>query len=377
MKNVLMVLSLVCVLSFSAWADTNDGFVSLFNGTDLNGWQAVGTNAFTVKDGAIYTTGKSPYPSWLRTDKEYENFVLRFEYNTQGWYEGGFLIHAPLDGPASDLGMQIHLKHEKKLYGVHSTGAIYNAVAPTSVPIKPSGEWNQCEIVCDWPTLKVSINGVEIHNLNMDQNPALRYRLRRGYLGIENIGCRAYFRNLEIKTLPNKEKWDSLFAKGKEGLDFYENADWTVENEVMTGKNKLGYAISKKSYKNPYELQVWVKSQVNGNGGVLFDYQNPQNNGYEIQVFNTPDSTNPTGSIYDIAAAKRVRARDEEWNLIQLFELGNHAIVYVNGEKVSETTKLKDTIDGHIAFQQHTPGAVIQYRGARVKPIDPSIWQAK
>jgi hypothetical protein len=362
-------------VSFSAGADPAEEFVPLFNGTDLTGWQVVGADAFTVKEGAIYTTGKSPYPSWLRTDEMYENFILRFEYNTEGWYEGGFLFHAPLDGPVSRMGLKLHLKHDPKAYGVRSAGALYDAVAPSAIPIKKSGEWNQCEIECDWPRLKVRINDVTIHDLDMDTHPALRHRMRRGYLGIQNVGCHASFRNLVIKALPNKETWEPLFAQGLDGLNTVEETTWTVENEILTGDGKLGYAISKKKYTSPYELQVWAKTQTNGNGGVLFNYRGSQQHGYEIQVFNTPDSTNPTGSIYDIAQAERVVTRDGEWNLIQLIQLGKRALVYVNGEKVTETDELADVIDGHIAFQQHTPGLGLQYKGARIKAIDPSVWE--
>src|ERR1035438_10554512 len=84
---------------------------------DLGGWVPVGTpDAFKVEKGAILSTGASPYPSWLRTEMPYENFILRLEYQTLGWYEGGILIHAPVDGPASKLGLQGHLRHDRLDY---------------------------------------------------------------------------------------------------------------------------------------------------------------------------------------------------------------------------------------------------------------------
>ena len=89
-------------------------FTPLFNGRNLQGWETVGpADAFIVRDSAIFSTGAGPYPSWLRSEREYENFVLRFEYKTEGWYEGGVLLHAPLDGPSSKLGLKLHLRHEQ------------------------------------------------------------------------------------------------------------------------------------------------------------------------------------------------------------------------------------------------------------------------
>jgi hypothetical protein len=87
-----------------------------------------------------------------------------------------------------------------------------------------------------------------------------------------------------------------------------------------------------------------------------------------VQCFNAPDSTNPTGSLYGIAPARRVASKDEEWFLLQIFSEGPKAMVLVNGEKVCATNGLKPPYRGGIGFQQHTPGAVIHYRGARIKP---------
>lgn len=163
-RPVLGFVATYCLFSGSVVGQ--DQYVTLFNGADLSGWAAVGTpDAFVVKDGSIHTTGARPYPSWLHTEKEYENFIIRFEYQTQGWYEGGVLFHAPLDGPASKLGFKLHLRHDQKEYGTRSPGAIYDAAAPLAIANLPSGKWNQCEVECDWPNLRVTLNGKVIHDI--------------------------------------------------------------------------------------------------------------------------------------------------------------------------------------------------------------------
>ncbi len=346
-------------------ASAEDNYVALFNGKDLSGWVPVGTpDAFTVKEDSIFSTGAGPYPSWLRTEKEYENFVLRFEYQTQGWYEGGILIHAPLNGPGSKIGFKLHLRHDQKEYGTRSPGAIYDAAAPRSIANLPSGQWNQCEVECNWPRLRITLNGTLIHDIDMDADEAFRYRLRKGFIGIQNIGCRAYYRNIQIQPLPSKEKWISLFASGMGGFRLDGDSDWQIHEDTLTGKGNDGTAITKEEFEGPFELQVWVKTIVNGNGGVLFNYVK---SGVEVQCFNAPDSTNPTGSIYGITPAKRTVSYDEQWFLLQIFNNGPNAMVIVNGERVCETDKLKPPYKGSIAFQQHTPKAVIHYRGARIK----------
>jgi hypothetical protein len=370
----LVVLGSLPIGSVSA----QEGFTSLFNGKDLTGWVPVGTpEAFTVKNEAIYTTGAGPYPSWLRSEKQYENFVLRFEYQTQGWYEGGVLIHAPLDGPGSQLGFKIHLRHDRHEYGARSPGAIYDVATARTLVNLPSGQWNRCEIECNWPRLRVTLNGTLIHDIGMDANDVLKYQLRRGFLGIQNIGCQAYFRNIQIRPLPDQERWTSLLESGMNGFRVRGEADWQIQNDTLIGKGPDGQATTKQQFESPFELQVWVKTIVNGNGGVLFHCGtqggDPKRDTsrlgtpVEVQCFNAPDSTNPTGSLYEIAPAQRVVSKDEEWFLLQIFGDGPKAMVLVNGEKVCATNKLKPPYRGGIGFQQHTPGAVIQYRGARIK----------
>jgi hypothetical protein len=365
-RSIRVFMALVVLGSLAAGSvSAQEGFTSLFNGKDLTGWVPVGTpEAFIVKDGAIYTTGAGPYPSWLRSEKQYENFILRFEYQTQGWYEGGVLFHAPPDGPGSRIGFKIHLRHDRDDYGTRSPGAIYDVAAPRSLVNLPSGQWNRYEVECDWPRLRVTLNGTLIHDINMDANDVLRYRLRKGFLGIQNIGCRAYFRNIQIRPLPDREHWTSLLQSGMEGFRLTGKADWQIQDDTLTGKGPDGQATTKQQFEGPFELQVWVKTIVDGNGGVLFHCGR---SGVEVQCFSVPDSTNPTGSLYNVAPARRVVSRDEEWYLLQIFGDGPKAMVLVNGEKLCATDKLKPPYGGGIGFQQHTPGAIIHYRGARIK----------
>ncbi|MHC4434460.1 MAG: 3-keto-disaccharide hydrolase, partial [Planctomycetota bacterium] len=236
--------------------------------------------------------------------------------------------------------------------------------APLTIANLPSGQWNRCEVECNWPRLRISLNGKVIHDIDMNADEALRYRLRKGYIGIQNIGCKAYFRNIQIKRLPDKEQWTHLLAFGMEGFRTEGDSDWQIQNDVLTGKGNDGTAISRQQFEGPYELQVWVKTIVNGNGGVLFNYGTRH---VEVQCFNAPDSTNPTGSLYGIAPASRPVATDQQWFLLQIFNNGPKAMVMVNGERVCETDKLQPPYKGSIAFQQHTPNAVIHYRGAMIK----------
>ncbi len=95
----------------------------LFNGKDLSGWVEEGASgAFIARDGELVLDSPKNYPSWLRSDKEYENFVLRLEYMVEGWTETGILLHAPLHGRASRAGMKVHLRHDQINEGAGTPG---------------------------------------------------------------------------------------------------------------------------------------------------------------------------------------------------------------------------------------------------------------
>jgi len=375
MKRFWVFVGLTLLIPLGASA--SDGFVSLFNGKDLSGWTTVGTpRSFEVKDGMIRTTGAQarPFPSTLRSDKIYENFILHFSFKTEKkWHEGGIRLHAPADGPAEKIGFRIHLNHKPDAFGDHSLGAIYNVATPLAFPGSHAQEWNQLEVYCNWPTLKVKLNGTLIHDIDMTKDPKWRHRLRSGFIEIENIcNSSGLYKDIEIKPLPGKIKWKTLFS-APDSVTTTGSTKWAYEAATQTftasGGNSMAY--TKQEFKAPYELQVWVNHLIpDENGGVIFNHQKGSKHGPEIQCFNVPGATNPTGSIYGYSPAKKVITRDGEWYLIQLFNEGKHITVYVNGEKISETNAMEPPYKGKIGFQQHTPNGKIAYRGARIRPLD-------
>ena len=372
MMRILFLTGVLCCLPVVALHASSDGFISLFNGKDLSGWTVEGApGSFEVKNGSIRTTGAKPYPSMLRSRHQYENFILRFSFKTEKkWHEGGLSLHAPAEGPASEMGFRIHLRHNPEDFGDHSMGAVYNVATPLAFPGLPAQKWNRFEVFCSWPVLRVTLNGTLIHNINMAKDSAWRHRLRVGFIKLEDIcNSAGLYKDIEIKPLPGKTKWISLFS-APDSLRIGEEK-WTYDAATQTfstsGDGSMAY--TRREFKPPYELQVWVKTMVNGNGGVIFNHQKGGGHGVEVQCFNVSGATNPTGSIYGLAPAKKVVSRDEEWFLIQLFNEGRHAEVYVNGEKVSETDALKEPYGGEIGFQHHTPKGRISYRGAKIRPL--------
>jgi len=183
-------------------AERNEGFISLFDGKTLNAWWFIGKNknGFVVNDGCIEWA--APGGGALYTRDRYDNFVLRFEWKIGKNGNSGVYIRAPRCNRQSWTGMEIQLQgdHGKPLDSQH-TASIYSVIAPKEDATNPEGEWNVEEITADGPHVKVVLNGKTVQDVNLDDVPELRNRLRKGFIGLQDHGRYVAFRNIRVKKL--------------------------------------------------------------------------------------------------------------------------------------------------------------------------------
>jgi len=190
------------------------GFVSLFDGKTLAGWHLEGAKGrgYVVDDGRIVCPADGG--GNLFTEREYANFVLRFEFLMTEGANNGIGIRAPYQGDAAYQGMEIQiLDHDAPVYRgklkpAQYHGSIYDVVPAKTGFLKPVGEWNQEEIMADGRHLKVTLNGHEIVNADLDSitDPAVLKKhpgLARttGHIGFLGHGTRVEFRNVRVKEL--------------------------------------------------------------------------------------------------------------------------------------------------------------------------------
>jgi hypothetical protein len=203
-----------------AAADSEEGFTPIFNGKDLTGW-VYGTKGNSGKAGegykvdpdqkVIYCTVKDG--GNLYTEKEYDNFVLRFDFKLTENANNGIGIRAPLEGDAAYVGMEIQVLDDsgsqyKTLRPAQYHGSIYDVVAAKRGSQKPVGEWNTEEITADGRHITVKVNGQTIVDANLDDvkdeqtlkhHPGLKNA--KGHIGFLGHGARVEFRNLRVKEL--------------------------------------------------------------------------------------------------------------------------------------------------------------------------------
>ena len=228
MKAIRALLA-VLVLTATAFAaddakKAEEGFTPIFNGKDLSGWvygKAKGKDGqerenkagegYQVKDAAIFCTKEDG--GNLYTEKEYDNFVLRFEFKLSESANNGIAIRAPLAGDSAYQGMEIQVLDDSgsaytKLRPEQYHGSVYDCFAAKRGSQKPVGEWNTEEIEANGPRIKVTVNGQIITDVNLDdikdpeklkKHPGLKNKT--GHIGFLGHGAKVEFRNLRIKEL--------------------------------------------------------------------------------------------------------------------------------------------------------------------------------
>lgn len=193
-----------------------EGFVPLFNGVDMTGW--IGNlKDYFAEGGEIICDPKRGGKGNLYTDREYSDFILRFEFQLTPAANNGLGIRTPIEGDAAYVGMELQILDNeadvyKDLHNYQYHGSVYGVIPAKRGYLKPTGEWNVQEVEAKGNRIKVTLNGVVIldgdiakasknftETLDKLVHPGLSNK--SGHIGFLGHGSYVKFRNLRIKDL--------------------------------------------------------------------------------------------------------------------------------------------------------------------------------
>jgi Domain of Unknown Function (DUF1080) len=143
-------------------AEEKDGWILLFDGKSLDGWQTSSGNPgkMPVEEGCLNPHQSGGY--MLIHKKTWADFVLSLDFKiSKGCNSGVFIRTYPLTPrPGKDVGFNgIEVAvDDTKSAGLHDTGAFYDLVKPLKNLMKPPGQWNHMIITCYGPKLAVELN---------------------------------------------------------------------------------------------------------------------------------------------------------------------------------------------------------------------------
>ena len=294
-------------------AGGDDGYVSIFNGKDLTGWD--GLEFWSVKDGMIrgQTTKEKPTRGntflIYRGGKEkgmLKNFALKLKFRIQNGNSGvqfrsfvkdpkrnkhrvagyqaevqnkagkvGFLYDEARRGWLVNVGdiMEINPTDDGKKIKKEVVGKVSDVKKLIADKYYTDKEWNEYEIICRGNHIAMYLNGYPTVELidNDEKN-----RTMEGHVCLQiHAGPPMIvdFKDIKIKKFDAEYGPAVRLFNGKDLTGWTMKDDqkdvWGVKDGVMTDKGKpAGFIATKDDYTN-YVLRLQVKHLAKTNSGVL------------------------------------------------------------------------------------------------------------
>ena len=239
MKNFSLVIVIYLFISCKQASKKNASeWISLFDGTSLNGWRAYNGDemppGWMIIDSVLtFTTDQIMEEDYdykgsrdiIYGASEFDNFELYLEWKIPKGGNSGIFYHLKegYDGP-SEVAPEYQLLDDKNYEEVHNyklkdwqkTGADYAMYSPdTSEKIlNPIGEWNSSTIVFTPKRVDHWLNGRKVlsfipwsedwykrRNSGKWSGAPDYAKYKTGFIGLQDHGSNLYFRNIKIKNL--------------------------------------------------------------------------------------------------------------------------------------------------------------------------------
>jgi serine/threonine protein kinase/formylglycine-generating enzyme required for sulfatase activity len=404
-------------------AQSDDGFVPLFNGKDKAGWQTHPSQPgnWRVENGILIGSGSEknqPYiseRSHLYTERgDFKNFHLRVEARINDGGNSGLYFRStsgpvrPADHPTFPYGYEAQI--DSTAVDPNRTGSLYAGgvvVVGVTDTLVPAGQWFTEEVIAQGNQFVVKVNG-QTTSVYRDEKEISA----SGYIALQqnNPNTIVEFRKIEIKELRagaiaeastrSSDGYAALF-NGKDltgwTMDPSRRRAWHVDNGILrggpAGEASVLYS-DRENYKN-FRLRVEARLKDNESSELWVRTQIPPADspdkvptaGYEIDLREPADSRQPrTGSIWAVTrkpdGGRSVNGfgrvvpmvQPGVWFTLEVVAQGKQVYVLVNGEVAYDTNWVKrDQFEsGRIAIEQHVDAPSVEFRKIEIKELPDS-----
>ena len=197
MKNIFIML-----FSLATMASATAQKTSLFNGSDLEGWNIHGTEKWYVAAGVlICESGPEEKYGYLSTDKFYDDFILTLEFKQEANGNSGVFFRSTLEGTKIS-GWQVEVAPPN-----HDTGGIYESYGRGWL-IKPDAKKDKALKMGEWNKMKIRVVGEKVTTwLNGKKMVCLsdeKIGAGKGAIALQihdGGGIKVMWRKINIKTL--------------------------------------------------------------------------------------------------------------------------------------------------------------------------------
>lgn len=353
------------------------GWISVFDGVTLFGWEVPKESNWHVEDACI--VADSGDKSLLMTPFRFADFEMRCDFHlAEGGNSGVFLR---CDQKVANAGKDTYELNICDSHPTHGTASFVNRFAAENVP-KVEGSWHTFRILCEGPRLQVWLDEAPVTDFT-DTSDAIRLD---GTIGLQFNAGRIAFRHVVIRPLNGRELLNSDHTDSWRVVPGSKSS-FAMADGVLHVTNGPGFLETNETFG---DFILHVEAKTNGtalNSGVFFrampGTEKAPSNGYEMQIQNGTkdgDRTQPadagTGAIFRRVPARYVVSNDHEWFTETLIAQGDHFGTWVNGYQVvnwqdtreaNENPRQGRRLDaGHISLQGHDPTTDLEFRSIRI-----------
>lgn len=199
------LLGISLLLASVAGAD-DEGWISLFNGENLEGWRA-GENAdsFSVEDGKIVVDGPRGHLFYEGPVEEakFTNFHFKSDVYTYPQANSGIFFHTQFQyegWPRHGYEAQVNATHGDR----RKTGSVYAVADLMDNAPHEDNEWFTYEIIVQGKDITLIVDGEVVQEHTEPEGVEGPRRLSRGTFALQahDPGSRMYFRNIYVQPLP-------------------------------------------------------------------------------------------------------------------------------------------------------------------------------
>jgi hypothetical protein len=159
--SLALIIALTGCLGHKRITESDDGFIPLFNGKDLTGWEATGNAAWSVVDGQLVgTQGQNNAPGDLFTTQTYSDFELIVTYRAEWPCNSGvwFRFQSPSIAYQADI---LDYKNPVAFSGtLYCPGKMFLA-ANLDKSLEDRAGWNTIRIRTEGDHSQIWLNGTQ------------------------------------------------------------------------------------------------------------------------------------------------------------------------------------------------------------------------
>ena len=210
MKTSLLVAALAALSLPAFAADSNDGWVSLFDGKTLDGWKASDQpGTFQVQNGDIIVYGQRSHLFYVGDihNHDWKNFEVKADVLTRKGANSGFYFHtAWQEAGWPDKGFEVQVNNTHK--DTKRTAGLYDILDNYTAPV-PDDEWFTLYIKVEGKHVITKVNDKVITDYTEPEGfePKPNHpgrKIDHGTFALQghDPGSEVHFKNIFVRPLP-------------------------------------------------------------------------------------------------------------------------------------------------------------------------------